>query len=416
MPPLALFKNVALTDADTGGQTSSVGEPSIANNGRELFVSGNWYATKSIDAAGTWSLIDPFTLLPKAAGGFCCDQVTLYDPSRNLILWLLQYVRGQDGTNVLRLAIKQGGTLGDNTWYWWDFSPAKTNPAWAGEWFDFPDLELGDNFVYLTSNSFHGEQWRRSVVLRLPLDTLKERGAGLNYKYWSTTQNFALRCVRGAKSIMYFASHNSTTQLRVFAWPESANAPTAHDVNVSAWNAGPYVATGPDGTNWLARCDERITGAWLANGAIWLAWSANSRGTRPLPYVRVVEIDENTMQATADHDIWNRRYAYAYPNGAPNDRDQVGITVFRGGNAINPGHVVGIWNDQTHHWQLRATATGTNGPADNKWGDYLTCRRHVPDGVTWVATGYTLQGGGTRNDIEPRLVLFGHQGDQPVET
>jgi hypothetical protein len=406
VPSVALLKNIALTDIDTGGQTSSVGEPSIANNGDEIFVSGNWYATKSLDGAATWAFVDPFNLLPTPGSEFCCDQVVLYDPSRNLLFWLLQYVRDQNGTNVLRLAVKKGGTLGDDSWYWWDFSPEKTNAAWVGEWFDYPDLELSDNFLCVTTNSFRGEQWHRSVVFRLPLDALAGSGS-LNYRYWSTTQNFSLRCVRGAKNVMHFASHNSLSQVRVFSWPEAANGPSFHDVNVASWNAGSYAAPGADGTNWLQRCDPRITGAWVAKGKIGLAWSANRRGARPYPYVRVVEIDEQTMQDGVNHDIWSPNYAYAYPNGCPNDQGEIGITLFRGGNTINPGHVVGFWNEATQHWQLRATASGTNGPADNKWGDYLACRRHVPDGLTWIATGYTLKGGGARTNIEPRVVIFG---------
>lgn len=412
---IALFTNIGLTDVDTGGQTSSVGEPSVANNGSEIFFTGNWYATKSLDATASWSFVDPFTLLPPAGSEFCCDQVALYDPSRELMFWLLQYVQDEQGANILRLAVKHGGALGNDSWYWWDFSPGGTNAAWTGEWFDYPDLELSDNNLYLTVNSFRGEQWQRSVVFRLPLDSLTEKGS-LNFQHWSTTDNFTLRCVRGARAVMHFASHNTTSQVRVFSWPEAADSPSVHDVDVSTWNAGSYVAEGPDGSNWLKRCDERITGAWLANGRIGLAWSANSRGPRQFPYVRVVEIDEQTMQVANDRDIWSPDYAYAYPNACPNDRGEIGITLFRGGNNINPGHVVGIWDDTGKQWQLRATREGTNGPADNKWGDYLTCRRHTPDGVTWIASGYTLQGGGARTNIEPRVVIFGLDSDQPTES
>jgi hypothetical protein len=154
----------------------------------------------------------------------------------------------------------------------------------------------------------------------------------------------------------------------------------------------------------------------VAGGKIGLAWSANSRGSRPFPYVRVVEIDEQTMQSSEDRDIWSTNNAYAYPTACPNDRGEVGITLFRGGSQLHPGHLVGFWDDSTSGWRLQITADGTNGPADNKWGDYLTCRRHAPDGLTWIASGYTLQGGGARTNIEPRVVLFGRAGDQPTES
>jgi hypothetical protein len=400
-----VLQTVPLPSSATTGQTATVGEPTVGNNDQEVFYAGNWYASRTANGGGSWTFVDPFRLLPPAAGGFCCDQVALYDPSHNLFVWLLQYVRDNQGTNVLRVAVKNGGTLADDVWDWWDFSPGSINAAWSAEWFDFPDVELGTNFLYVSTNSFQGNTWRRSVVLRLPLASLVQRGS-LSFQYFASTQNFALRCVRGAGATMYFASQNGTSQVRIFAWPESDPSPSVHDVNVSTWNAGRYSAPGPDGSNWLARCDARITGAWLANGIIGLAWSANSRGSRPFPYARVVEISEDQMQVVADRDIWSQNYAYAYPNAAPNDQGEIGITLFRGGNRINPGHVVGGFDDRTQTWQLQATRDGTNGPSDNKWGDYLTCRPHTPDGQSWIASGYTLQGGGTRRDVEPLLVRF----------
>src|SRR5207244_10944529 len=172
MSPINLLQNHGLTVAETGGHTATVGEPTVANNDQEVFVAGNWYATKSLDGGTTWTAVDPDTSFPADAGGFCCDQVVTYDPANNLLFWLLQYVRDVQQRNLLRLAVKQGGTLGDNTWYWWDFRPETTNPAWAGTWFDYPDLELGDSFLYLTTNNFSGDAFVRSVVFRLPLQTL----------------------------------------------------------------------------------------------------------------------------------------------------------------------------------------------------------------------------------------------------
>jgi hypothetical protein len=399
--PVTLLKNIALTDADTGGQTSTVGEPSAACNGDEIFLTGNWYATKSLDGGTSWTFVDPYTLLPSPGADFCCDQTVTYDPSRGLFLWLLQYVRDASGTNVLRLAVKRGGTLADDSWHWWDFSPKTTDAAWSSEWFDYPDLELSDNFLYLTTNSFEDEDWRRAVVFRFSLDELAASGE-LTYRHWSTTENFSLRCVSGATDTMHFASHNSLSQVRVFSWPEGDDGPSFRDVDVSAWSAGSYVASGPDGTNWLQRCDSRITGAWVADANIGLAWTANRRGPRPYPYVRVVEIGAEVV----DRDIWSADYAYAYPGLAPNLQGELGVTLFRGGNAVSPSHLVGVWDDAGEGWQLQVTASGTNGPADDKWGDYLACRRALPDASSWLATGYTLEGGGERTDAVPRVVVF----------
>ncbi|MGE5834239.1 MAG: hypothetical protein ACM4AI_07155, partial [Acidobacteriota bacterium] len=72
---LRLFRNVGLPDAATSQDTSTVGEPSLAASGNQVFLSGNWYASRSVNAGAAWTHVDPFTTFPSAAGGFCCDQV-----------------------------------------------------------------------------------------------------------------------------------------------------------------------------------------------------------------------------------------------------------------------------------------------------------------------------------------------------
>lgn len=405
-----LFRNLGLSDADTSGQTSTVGEPSIANNGREIFVTGNWYATRSLDNGATWDSVSPFNALPPVSGGFCCDQITHYDPSRDLTFWLLQYVAANN-TNTLRLAVKRGATLGNNVWHWWDFRPDTVDATWTNVWFDYPDLALSNDYLYVTSNVFTmAGAWTRAVVLRLALDEL-EAGGQLSYTYWSTIENGSLRCTQGARDTMYFASHQGLNRVKVWTWPESSNQPTFRIVNVSPWNQGAYVAAGPDGNNWLSRADGRITGAWVASGVIGFMWSANSRAPRPRPHVRVVRLREDTQALIDEPDIWSTTAAYAYPAACPNDRGHVGIALFTSSATSHPTHVVGILDDFSPSWSLQATRNGTNGSADGKWGDYLSCRRHSPDGLTWMATGFTLQGGSGRSNIEPRVVHFGRQRD-----
>lgn len=410
---VALFQNVSLQDADTGGQTSTVGEPSVANNGKQVLITGNWYAARSLDGGRTWDNISPFNYFPAADGGFCCDQTVLYDPSRDLWFWLIQY-SVKKNTNTLRVAVKHGPHLGNNVWHWWDFQPRRINSAWSGEWFDYNHAALSNNYLYVGSNVFkvRSNRWARSVVLKLALDELAVRRA-LSYRYFQSTKNGSLRCTLGARNTMYMASHNRNDQIRIYSWPEGSSSISSHDIDVQQWNEGTYLARGPDGNNWLKRCDSRITGSWVADGRIGLLWSVNRVGkSRPYPFIRVARVDESAMTLIDEPDIWNGNYAFAYPDACPNDRGHIGITLFRGGGNHHPGHVVGIWDDYSNCWQLQVTRPGTNGPKEGKWGDYLACRRHSPDGLTWIATGFSLQGGESRDSIEPQLVHFGRHRDQ----
>ncbi len=404
------FQNVGLSDFDTGGQTSTVGEPSVANNGDQILLTGNWYTSRSLDGGGSWDFVSPFNFLPPVDNGFCCDQTTIYDPSRDITCWLLQYSR-LNGTNTLRVAVKVGPNLGNNVWHWWDFRPGDVDINWADQWFDYNHAALSNNFLYVGTNMFRGNSFTRCVIFRLPLDELRE-GEDLTFEQFQTTDFGSLRCTQGARDVMYFAGHRSGDQLRVFRWPESSASVTPADVDVSSWTGGSYNAPGPDGNNWLDRADPRITGAWLASGLLGFMWSVNAQGARPHPHVRVVRIDEKTMNLVDEPDIWNSQFAYAYPEATPNDRGHVGITLFRGGGSLHPAHVVGLWDDFSNAWELHTTREGTDGPVDRKWGDYLACRRHSPDGLTWIATGFTLQGGASRGNIEPRFVHFGRRRDE----
>ena len=61
MPPedFVRFRNVSLSDADTAGQTGVVDEPSVSNNGQRILVTGNWYASRSLDYGTTWDYLSP---------------------------------------------------------------------------------------------------------------------------------------------------------------------------------------------------------------------------------------------------------------------------------------------------------------------------------------------------------------------
>ena len=76
------------------GETSTVGEPSLAVKGKTVFITGNWYASLSKNSGTSFSKVDPYTRFPAPAGRpFCCDQVAHY-PCRQ-------------GRHVLALAARQ---------------------------------------------------------------------------------------------------------------------------------------------------------------------------------------------------------------------------------------------------------------------------------------------------------------------
>jgi hypothetical protein len=397
---VTIHRNIGLDDLATSTQTSSVDEPTVAAAGRQVFVTGNWFASRSGTSGGSWTPVDPFTALPSAAGGFCCDQVALYDPGRRIWIWILQYIE-QGGSNVFRVAVAKSSA---GPWAWWDFAPTMLDPQWTNMWFDYPDAALSANQLYITFNAFNtAGNWLRAFAFKLPLADLAALG-NLGFQWWTTTGHGSLRLTRGATTSMHFASHNGGRMLRVFRWPDGAGNITSFDVMTSPWSAGPYNAQGPGGNNWLARADSRITGAWLSGTQAGFMWMASPRTGRPRPYVKVVVVDVQTRAIVSEPDIWSQVGTWGYPAAAASSTGDVGISVFYGTSQRHPAHVVG--SRKGNAWDMAITASSTHGPNPPVWGDYLWCARHPARAGSWAASGYTLQGGTGRANIEPRYVYF----------
>ena len=178
--PLTLVQNVALDDTATSESTSTICEPTAAANDRQLMMTGNWFASTSGDAGANWTFLDPFTRFPASAGGFCCDQVVLYNPRHRIWIWLLQYISTANGDNIFRLAVCRAAEFG--SWYYWDFAPKTLNAAWKKVWFDYPDMAFTNANLFVTFNAFLDDTWQRAVVFRFPLATLAS-GASLGYRW-----------------------------------------------------------------------------------------------------------------------------------------------------------------------------------------------------------------------------------------
>jgi hypothetical protein len=112
------------------------------------------------------------------------------------------------------------------------------------------------------------------------------------------------------------------------------------------------------------------------------------------------------MNLIDEPDIWSPDHAFAYPDAYPNTNGEVGITLFMGGGALHPAHVVGAFNTTNKNWLLKTARAGTNGPRENTWGDYINIRPLSPDNKKWIATGFTLQGGREANNIQVHAVQF----------
>jgi hypothetical protein len=73
----------------SGDSAAACAEPSGASGNGVIFVSANWRVAFSTDGGSTFKVLDPTTIFPNDAVGFCCDQIIQYAPSIDRFIWLL---------------------------------------------------------------------------------------------------------------------------------------------------------------------------------------------------------------------------------------------------------------------------------------------------------------------------------------
>ncbi len=405
---LTLVKNVQLNDVATSDTASHVCEPSAAINGNVVFYTGNWFAAVSVDGGTTFKYIDPYTTFANPPGMvFCCDQVVHYLKKIDTFIWLLQYGTDPSGKNIQRIAYAKTAQVKTGTWKFFDITPASIGQP-AGVWMDFPDLANGSNMLYMTTNCFAGNTWRASAVVRIKLSSFTT--GVLSGARALTTTNFSLRVAQNCRTTAYFISHNNTSSLRLFSWKERAATPTFKDITVASWSAGPYSSITPDGRDWLHRADGRHTGATLAGKEIWFAWGSAKGGAnlRPQGFVQIARINATSLTLIENINLWDPNSAIFYAALNTNVNHEVGTSFIIGGGTRFPTHVVGIL---TGTKRQVSTFVSNRGPADNKWGDYLTVRRYYPNQKLFCATGYTLLSGTGSSDATPNLTIFGRSSE-----
>jgi len=413
--PTAFTYFVNRTCKPAGAATSFVGEPSAALNRDIALETGNWYAATSIDSGMTWTYVSPYTTFPASDGGFCCDQRTIYVPSRDITVWLLQYNQGAVH-NRYRIAIARGrDNLKDGVWYYYDWIPEDFGYP-AQRWLDFPDLAFAQDQLHVAANVYdfaNPVNLVGSVRWRISLDNLRDHVAATwSYATSATLGGFAYRFSQGVTaSKIWYGSIVDTTTVRVYEFDETTNVSTWNDRTVAGFVNTPAAACPcPDGREWAGRCTGRIRGAYGNAAEVGFLFGSNRNGAaRPQPYTRVSRFRTADRTLISDDDIWNPTSSFLYAAGCSNDAGATGGVLTVGGGTVFPQSAAFIVPPGGAFAGLTVTymVTGTHGPSANQWGDYFTVARHPLLPCSWIATGMAQMGGPANADSEPHYVWFG---------
>lgn len=408
----------------TGQSRSLVSEPSAAWWGNTGLLTHNWDAGLALGAGTTvpvWIRRDPRNF-GSIDGGFCCDQIALKcDGPNEVLVWFLQYARTSTRGSVRIVTYTSEGDLIAGISHNYILSPQSF--GWpTGYWMDYPSLSSTDGFLYCTSNVFStgSANTREGVVCwRMNLADMKaKRTVGITYTKLEN-RSFAWRLAQNGVggNTAYWWYPKTTTSGDVYRWPDSAS-PSSATISVGAFvgqlgRPGPYSWTGGGPTNVLGRIDWRSTGGWVDSDTVNFMWTCAATTGRGAPYVRCLRLDKNSLARRSEFDIWNNTVMFAYPSAASNRRGGAAGTMAYCSNSGFPTTTTWMIDDLTSGVvDLLIPYGGANYPNAASWGDYMTCQPHPTLRNLFLATGMTLDNGGTGDTNQrPFFVNFGRSRD-----
>lgn len=450
-PDDLIFARQPVVVTDTA---SSTAEPQVAVKGDRVLTVWNWGAAQSFDGGATYRYLDPFTALPSASDGFCCDQLAAYLPDHDLWIWVLQYLPtpGPEGTNVLRLAVAQGDAAFDASEFtYFDFTAQEAGLE-AGIWLDQPKVGWTDEAVFLSVNAYHplppdGDGfYEASVVWRLAIDRLVS--GALSGNVMTTVGQadpngqplFAPYPIRDSGSTMYLAAHNDQATLAVWEWADDGPGPvfrlitsrteTGEPLNYPlgpAYSCPTEGAQDPVTSDWCAFSSDRINTGWRRGDIIGYAWNVPQGGgwSSEFPWLWGVELDPAQFDSCDDGScvvgypsIWLQDRAVQYAAVAHNADGDLGGVVLAGGGR----HPLGCYAISRPHdappeagWNILTVALSEAESPEARSGDYLGASPPTADGDGFAGTCMTLHGGeaqatktrvhvarfGARSDVAP---------------
>jgi hypothetical protein len=411
---LVEFTRNKSTGISTGSTTA---EPSGASGGGVVFMTSNWWAAFSTDEGATWTQLNPTAVFPADAVGYCCDQIVQYVPSIDRFVWLLQ-------GNGDRLAVASPQAIRNSNgtaWTYWNLTPQVFGQP-NGTGFDYPDMAVGNNALYMSwdagagcpSGCTSGFQ-----VVRTSLAGL-QAGGTITIEYTNPANGkmaWGSHLSQDTGNEIFWAGHNSNSQMRIFSLAEGSNTYFWRDRNVSSWPNNAPTSLTPDNQDWLAKNfngpggnsfpRNGVIGATRTSGQVWFGWTAGTNERFQQAHVELVAFDPgNNYNKVRQVQVWNNNYAFAYPALATNVcTGEIGMALEFGGGGNYENHVVGFWGDFVVY-QTTGSDVGTV-----RFGDYVTLRQRPlgedNGGNLFDAFGYGLRtvAGVTRPDV--RYITFG---------
>lgn len=386
-----------------GDGQSTTAEPSIANSGAKWIGTQNWSRAYSNSSGSAWTAI-PDDTGPADAPFFCCDQDAIHDHGRDVTLYSILFLNASQTTGAVRLYVRNAANTGNSCTY--------TIDPGAGTLLDYPHLGLGNNYLYLTTNTITGTSWTGARVYRYNLDQIATcASASGNIITWTGSVGQVVWApARSITDTMYLVTIENTTQNRYFSWREDSTTMTSSLVTVGSSNYGAATCTGGTGNNnWMAdflstsSIGFQIRSALAQDhGVQYLAtyYTVNANGaSRPQAYAAGTIVQTSNMTLLNRADVFSTTTCFGFPDVAANSRGDLGLSIAFGssktGGTAAQGYV-GISDDysrgSTRGFFGTVFLVASGNTNSTRYGDFLTARVQEPVDTAFIASSYAVQG------------------------
>ncbi|HEX5225971.1 MAG TPA: hypothetical protein VFW29_12655, partial [Solirubrobacteraceae bacterium] len=379
-------------------------------------------------------------VFPEAAGGFCCDQAVIYAPEVDRVFWILQYNNEAKGENIIRVAWASPAAIATDAAHAWRYTDLESKPiVGAGKCFDQPHVGLAQGYLLMGINQCTGGRVNQSVMFELTLSTIEKAELGLSYAISGPVGAIPARGQGNLAGIVpdlfYFVGQKSTSELRVFHWKAGEGSVYYEDVAIPTIATRNWASKTPGGVNWTKRQEEsqatKVTGATLAGGQLWAAWSAgretvdsegNTRAVHAQPAIEgtIISLNKDGSASASNSPVTysNPSFAVAMPDLATNAFGEVGLSFEQGGATAYPRHVVGIVSGTPQYaFDVPGSADsnsveGGSGSVGDPAGDYTTVGVEYPATGCFTSSGVahaTAKGAPSPRSL-PRVLTFARRG------
>jgi hypothetical protein len=409
-----------VANTNTCGTGSTLAEPAAANEGPNVYSTGNLtHQEFSTNGGATWTCAAGYPAGPAQAPTPFGDTDVIYDHARGITFHSVIYVNAGLTDGVVGINVRNNINLADNCTYFLDFDPtAAVIP-------DYPHLGLSNDFLYLTVNRV-GATWLGATIQRLNLDQMATcaTAAGNIVTFTNAAGQRILVPATGARDVMYLAWVDTTTQWRVFSWADSSTSVLSSFIGVGTMTFGATDCRGgTNNANWqpstsIVGFPVRTT---VGNGFVhvWAAVANDAAHTHA--YIQGAQfrigVTQDALTLVQQPQIFFGDRCAGSPNFGVNDRGDLGYSVAIGGAKGGGGPAVGPcvgmkdqFNPGPGGFFCLTLVGATHNPT--RYGDYFIVRRQAPCGEYFDATGYGFVNGTALANVDSRYAEFGRGRDQ----